>query len=177
MSSPAPVQVLPRILEPLKLCAQGAEFSGCILPKSVERLLEAVQTMSEPLQVSLRFYRDESGYSRLSGQVEAAPMLQCQRCLGETQWPVRCALDFFVITDEARINQLPRGGEAWIVNRDGGDIYELIEDELLLSLPIVAYHPESLCTVNKGYSTGGEPAVERKPNPFQVLEKLKVKNN
>ena len=47
-----------------------------------------------------------------------------------------------------------------------------IEEELLLSLPAVAYHEEP-CIDSKLYSSGKPVEVKKERNPFQVLEQLK----
>jgi uncharacterized protein len=56
---------------------------------------------------------------------------------------------------------------------------DAIEDELLLSLPLVAKHgpgacrPEDLEKVAKKLKKGSEEIIIQKPNPFAILEKLK----
>jgi uncharacterized protein len=66
--------------------------------------------------------------------------------------------------------------DSWIINEDSTDLYQVIEDELILSMPIIAYHnyecvPESL------FSAGSEIEVDQSStvdtNPFHVLKKLK----
>jgi len=48
----------------------------------------------------------------------------------------------------------------------------MIEEELLLSLPAVAYHSEP-CLDSKLYSSGKPVEVKETKNPFKVLEQLK----
>ena len=56
------------------------------------------------------------------------------------------------------------------------DLHQILEDELILSLPQVAMHPMDACPRGNMEMTWGEiePADER-PNPFAVLEALKRK--
>jgi uncharacterized protein len=52
------------------------------------------------------------------------------------------------------------------------DLYAMVEDELLLSLPAVAYHQEAC--VGPALFSSGEPVNEKQgKNPFQILEQLK----
>jgi uncharacterized protein len=51
------------------------------------------------------------------------------------------------------------------------DVLALVEDEILLSLPISPLHPPELC-LGKG---GEKPVNEKGNNPFGVLAALKVK--
>jgi uncharacterized protein len=59
---------------------------------------------------------------------------------------------------------------------DQGEIslFQTLEDELILSLPIVALHAEKDCKQKRDKMSFGkiEPADER-PNPFAVLKELK----
>jgi uncharacterized protein len=71
--------------------------------------------------------------------------------------------------------ELPETFEPVEVNDHGEvDLLQLIEDELILSLPIVALHAEENCSVGPDDMTFGiiEPEQERK-NPFEVLKELK----
>ncbi|MCP9479688.1 YceD family protein, partial [Marisediminitalea aggregata] len=59
---------------------------------------------------------------------------------------------------------------------DHGEVslLQLFEDELILSLPIVPFHAEEVCTVTSDDMQFGEIEPEQKqPNPFAVLKELK----
>lgn len=74
-------------------------------------------------------------------------------------------------------DELPESYELIQLDENGEfDLNELIEDELILSLPIVAMHPLEECPMAGAQMTWGEidPADER-PNPFAVLTSLKRK--
>jgi uncharacterized protein len=48
------------------------------------------------------------------------------------------------------------------------DVLALIEDEILLSLPLVPKHPEASCSTSPLLGT-----VEEPENPFKVLKNIK----
>ena len=55
------------------------------------------------------------------------------------------------------------------------DVFEVIEDELILALPIILVHEDPSCNEYLRSVAGEEQAVER-DNPFAVLESLKERD-
>ena len=77
--------------------------------------------------------------------------------------------------EQEDIDELPEVYEPVEVNDHGEiNLLQLFEDELILSLPIVALHAEEDCDIKQDEMSFGEiePADER-PNPFAVLKELK----
>lgn len=109
-----------------------------------------------------------------SGQVA----LTCQRCLK----PVRLDLDidrwirFADTEEEAAALDIDSDDDVLALPRHL-DARELIEDELLLALPLVPRHevcPEPLPQTDEGDESEG---VEERPNPFAKLAALKRRDN
>ena len=101
--------------------------------------------------------------------------MQCQRCLTPVLETVEAERSFRFVADEATAAALDDEAEDDIlaISRDF-DALALIEDELILSLPLVPLHevcPEivPMSAVDPGF----EVAAER-PNPFGVLAGLKT---
>ena len=67
---------------------------------------------------------------------------------------------------------MPEYLDPWIVGEGAADFYDMIEEEMLLNLPAVAYHQEP-CIDSKLFVSGELVAVKQEKNPFQVLEQLK----
>jgi len=110
----------------------------------------------------------------VSLQAEVTLALQCQRCLTAVLEPMVTERDFLFVADEATAEALDEDSEAdvLVISRDF-DALSLVEDELILALPLVPRHdtcPQSLpdAAVDEGF----EQASER-PNPFAALAALK----
>jgi len=104
--------------------------------------------------------------------------MQCQRCLTPVLETVEAERSFRFVADEATAAALDDEAEddILVISRDF-DALSLIEDELILSLPLVPLHevcPESvpMSAVDPEF----EEAAER-PNPFGVLASLKTGAN
>jgi uncharacterized protein len=108
---------------------------------------------------------------------EVALPLICQRCLGTVDLPVQFEREFrFVATEEIAEAQDEESEEDVLVLSRDFNLLELIEDELLMALPVVPKH--TVCPgavkLQVADSDFSEEGVE-KPNPFAVLGQLKKK--
>jgi uncharacterized protein len=73
------------------------------------------------------------------------------------------------------VQELPESRDAVTMTEDGLDVVALIEDELLLSLPMIPMHDDPACNrVLNALKHGEDPAVESRPNPFAILAGLKA---
>ena len=100
--------------------------------------------------------------------------MQCQRCLTPVLAAVEAERSFRFVADEATAAALDDVAEEdiLVISRDF-DALALVEDELILSLPLVPLH--ELCPEALPMSVADpefEVAAER-PNPFGVLAGLK----
>ena len=104
----------------------------------------------------------------------ALPMI-CQRCLGNVD--VKVAVDrwFRFVADEATAAAEDDESEEDVLAESRSfDLLELVEDELLMDLPVAPRHV--ICPVLPNFSAGEaefEDAQGKRENPFQVLAKLK----
>ncbi len=101
--------------------------------------------------------------------------LQCQRCLTPVLEVIQAERSFLFVADEAAAQALDDEVEddVLVISRDF-DTQALVEDELILSLPLVPLH--EVCPEKLPMSVA-DPAFEaaaERPNPFSVLAGLKT---
>jgi uncharacterized protein len=103
--------------------------------------------------------------------------MQCQRCMGPVVLPVFSEQSFRFVADEATAEaQDDDSDEDLLVLTPELNVWELIEDELIMSAPIVPKHDVCPATVTMSVADEAyEEALEAKPNPFAVLAQLKQK--
>lgn len=107
--------------------------------------------------------------------VSAQVPMVCQRCLGAFEVPLRVSTRFRFVADEATaLAEDDSAEEDLLVLSKQFNLHELIEDELLMALPIVPKH-EVCPGVVKLASTDEEfkAALTQKPNAFAALGSLK----
>lgn len=165
-------KVLPRQGDPRKFAQHGVSLEGVIPVSELPRLLEATEDSGREVQVKLEFTISEERKKVVIGIASADLALVCQRCLEPVTVPVESNISLAIVWDEEAAKALPERFDPWITGEGMADLYEMIEEELLLSLPAVAYHEEP-CLDSKLYSSGKPVEVKKEKNPFQVLEQLK----
>ncbi|MEP7299572.1 MAG: YceD family protein [Burkholderiales bacterium] len=120
--------------------------------------------------------RLRGGDAQIWMQVTAAARvsLECQRCLKPVTVPLQISRRFLFVHGEDAAAQLDTDSEDDVLAITRAlDLRELIEDELLLAMPIVPRHdvcPEPLA------QAPDEDVVEERPNPFAALAALKRTN-
>lgn len=174
MRTPPHSSSVPRFLEPRKLAVQGRTVAGEIQPGECANLAGAVAAIDGPLQANLSFYKDEQNRVRLDGRVHAHVTRTCQRCLEQVGLQLDSEFALAVVFSEEEVRNLPRELDAWHLQQEAGDIVALLEEELIVSLPIASTHPEGECSFPvKLASTGSGEGYSQQDNPFNVLQQLK----
>lgn len=97
--------------------------------------------------------------------------LECQRCLRPVETSLDVARDFLFVHGEDAAAQLDVDNEDDVLALTRSlDLRELIEDELLLALPLVPRH--EVCPEPLRALVDDEP-LDEKPKPFAALARLK----
>lgn len=181
MSAPTLLNRLPPSVAPRKLVNMGVSMEGVIPPESVVRLGQAVEAVLDPVEVSLYFGRDERPEKVVTGRAVTRVNLRCERCLAAFGAPLHADIAVAVVWSEEEAFRLPASLDPWLVTEDDADLVAMVEDELLLALPIVALHPSEADCEAPAMSYGPEqsgdtsepPQGEQRENPFSILEQLK----
>lgn len=113
----------------------------------------------------------------LSLSAEVALPQTCQRCLGPVDVTVAFEREFrFVASEEVAAAEDDASEEDVLVSSRDFNLLELVEDELLMALPVVPKH--AVCPGSVKLQAVDPDFVEEeqeKPNPFAVLGQLKKK--
>lgn len=121
---------------------------------------------------------DARGQRFLRVAVKAAPVLECQRCMRPFEWRVETENRLQVVKSEADLDvegvhdAEPDELIERIVGSARLDVLDLVEDEIILSLPYVPKH--DVCPSLPVPMAEEQPEPEPgKPSPFAVLSQLK----
>ncbi|MCP4471025.1 MAG: hypothetical protein GY815_10115 [Gammaproteobacteria bacterium] len=161
-----------------KEVTQNGRFEGNIALSGLKRLGELVH-FEEPgstdrnVAVSFEFVRNEFDIPTLVGHLQTSLDLECQRCLKPIRTPME--LDFRLMIDAS--DEIVRQSSLDTLYSDDGyiDITEVIEDELILAVPLVAMHEDAACNEDWPIKDS-QPEATVKENPFSVLQQLKTKD-
>ncbi len=165
---------LPQLIDPRKFADQGIQIEGHTSIGDLPRLAEYRDSDNQQVTASLQFGRDEDDRRRVTGTVSAELSLKCQRCLEPVTYHIDARVDLVMVWDEEQIKALPEHLDPIMVTEDKMPLAELLEEELLLALPLVALHetcPTSL--VEDHADTDSDAGAVKPDNPFAVLAQLK----
>lgn len=162
------------VIDSLRFAEAGGRLAGRLALTDLPRLADVLVTQDGWLECALEGCRlDCAGEDRpgLHLTVTGRLRLQCQRCLAEVG--IDCAID-------SRLLLVPAGAD-WPEEELETDAYDaipasqalsllaLVEEELLLALPIVPRHADCAPPAD----VGGAPEEDSAPSPFAVLAGLK----
>lgn len=159
---------LPDRFDAARLCARRATLEGSLPLAGLERLTAAAGPQSGSAAVALRVVPGARRRPMVRGTITAALTLTCQRCVQPMVWPVSCAPALAVVGDDAEAAALPPELEPLVCGDGVVDVAALVEDELLLALPLIARHPAGACVAPRPAAVGDGTGASR-TSPFAVL--------
>ena len=137
------------------------------------RLKSRVPGVGGSVQGSARF-RQQSGFAVAELVLAGTATLQCQRCMQAMELSVDSTTNVALILTEADAAGVPEELEPVLAHDGRISAGELVEEELLLALPIVPLHEElSECTVPPAAPlVAGEAPEHVTQRPFEGLGDL-----
>lgn len=146
-----------------------------------ERLLDSAHADARPGEADEVAWQAEGEIRPVRGgepevwlhvQARAMMNLECQRCLQPVTTPLGARRSFRFVVDEAAAAEIDADCEDDVLALTRAlNLQELVEDELILSLPLVPMHDS--CPEPLAVPPSEEPAAEERPNPFAALAALK----
>ena len=153
------------------MVAAQREFEGRIPLASMERLRGSLLQPDGEVACRIGFGTDALKVPFVELLVEATLPLQCQSSLRGFLLPVRLEQRLGLVRDEADELALPPDYEALLVPADGMlRLAELVEDELILALPVVPVSADVEEVEREFAPTADEVA---QASPFAALAGLK----
>ncbi len=177
MASGDQSQDVPQI-DPLAYARHGRRWIGTVPSKAFERMA-GLATLND-VAVELAFEIDDHGRIHMRGGGKAEARIVCQRCLEDVAVTVESSLDVRVMSSEQRAQEIARDYDTMVVDARTLSVAELVEDDLILSLPELGCGagddcPHRLPTEFPDEQSADDGESAREDNPFAVLESLKSK--
>jgi uncharacterized protein len=171
-----PEQRLPKQVDAFKLTQQSITLEGLVSTKDLPRLAEVLSSAGNTIDLHpvLNFVVDDEGYRSAQGHVHAVLPMTCQRCLQVMPYEVQADIHWaFVATDEAA-KKLPAHLDPVMLSASGYvDLHEMLEEELLLNVPITVFHEDCEGTgVTKVFGEIEAVSDSTKTKPFMALADL-----
>ena len=106
-----------------------------------ERLTDVAVSTQSHVMIKLQFAKLDKRPT-IHGEMQAEVELVCQRCMRNMQYPLQETFELMLIEKEAELVAVPETHEPWIANALHLNVFELVEEQLLLALPLIAKHAD-----------------------------------
>jgi uncharacterized protein len=172
---------LPKTVEVRTLAARQVTVSGALSADRLSRLSAVIVSASAPFDVIADCFRDEEGRYIVELKVAGSVEMACQRCLTPVAVEVDAHSSLAAVWTDEQAAKLPARYEPLITDGEL-DLWQLVEEELLLVLPSFNYHSDEQCGAKVGFAIAAAEEIEASvgeserrgnSNPFDVLATLK----
>lgn len=171
---------IPEHIDPFRYTEQSLAVTGTVKLAEMQRLIAnlgpTISASDDTVAVDLTFGVDEQEINFLKGHLEAKLTLQCQRCMEPYIYEIISDFALGIVTTLDEANALPERYEPAMTKEGSLALRELIEDEILLNLPIIPRHEPEICKVTLPLKDSGWEQGKGSESPFHVLETLKRKD-
>lgn len=124
----------------MALAERGAVLEGTIELSRFDRLKGLLNSCEGSARARFAFRRSHDDVLLVELQCEAALELVCQHCLDPVTHEVRERVEFAVADTEDSLAVVPQGTESIALNGERFRPATMLEDELIVSLPLVPRH-------------------------------------
>ncbi|WP_295406388.1 YceD family protein [uncultured Thiocystis sp.] len=140
---------IPISLDPWRAVKKGLSFAGEValsqFPRLAKILIGCENDPHARAVCDLRFERGRDGHALVVGRIRSCLRVPCQRCLGEVEIDVDVLLRLALIRTDQMACELPEDLDPLLVADEQMDLMAVIEDELLLAIPMFPRHGDGLC--------------------------------
>jgi len=163
-------------VDPYRFARESLQLVGTIPLANLSRLAPLLEAATGEVAVTLSFSQDAGGRYLINLQAQAKLTLRCERCLSPNALLISSEVLLTPVNSESEEADLPEAYEAVPVEEGEANLLEAVEDELLLSIPIVVMHEDINECLQYGYRNSAlapeEQAVkiEEPANPFKLLK-------
>jgi len=173
---------LPDFIDPIYSVNHNKRFAGRVNQSRLKRLLEVVNGADREVDVQIEFFYDKAlRFPAFIMKLETSLNLQCQRSLESFDLPVATEMKGVFTETLALTQDLPADVEVYELDGEKISLFELVEEELLLTVPLAPIDESSSLPEFKDDSPkteaenqqGDVDSSTQKPNPFAMLQELK----
>lgn len=155
------------VTDPLKFARGRNNLAGNLSITRMSRLKDALASDAGKVDFWLSGFLNEEGEPSLRCQVSGKLEMICQRCLGPMQYTLDIDSVLLLTTDERLLQDDDPEAPDRILAQQDLPVADLVEEEILLVLPMAPFHPVGACEAAAASSDSG------KLHPFAVLARLK----
>ena len=140
------------------LAARRTELSGSFAVARMARLAAFLGTDTGEVNVQVKFARRDPGLPALSIGIRTHLGVTCQRCLGPLELEIDEHVECGVVPDDDSTAALPDDVEALVPDGERVSLLQLVEDEIIVAVPLVPKHAPEQCAIDESVLPEGVSA-------------------
>lgn len=171
-----------QVIDVFEVARSGQTIDGRRSLAVLARVAPSLAGSAEPLRFVWQGRIDERGRCAATLRIEAQVPLRCDRCGTPVLLPVAVDSQFYFVQTESELARIPvdDSDDEPLLGSRRFDLDQLIEDELILALPISPRHSDCppAAAADSADGDAAEPqAADERPSPFAVLAGLKPRRH
>lgn len=136
---------IPKHVGAMKAITTRQRFVGVVPLAQLTRLAVQLADTAGTLDVDLEAGRDAAGLAWLRGRIEGHLSLTCQRGLHPFPWSCELVTQLRLVASASEEERAMKETEAYLVEADQLPLREIVEDEVLLALPMMPRCDDADC--------------------------------
>lgn len=150
---------LPETVQWDRLTEGGETLRGSMPLRGMMRLAGCLLDDQGDVDVELESGIDGQKVRYLRGNLRTTLTLVCQRCLEPLSYPLDIDICLGLLLSEDGMEGLPEVYDPYVLDRRTAELRAIVEDELMLALPLIPMHDVERCRIDAAYVVEESPAV------------------
>lgn len=159
-----------------RLTESGETLRGTLALRGMTRLAGCLLDDEGDVDVELEFGIDAQKVRYLRGHLRTTLHLVCQRCLQPLSYPLDIDICLGLLLSEDDSERLPEAYDPYVFEQRSVELKTIMEDELMLALPLVPMHDADRCRIDPAYAVAEPTALAAAETgsrrPFAGLDAL-----
>jgi len=160
----------PRVIDPTRFARERSRVSGTLTLAQLPRVADLLIDREGTVRYLVEGGTSAKGQPLLRLSLTADLAVACQRCLEALPMHLDVTRDLVLAASVSDLDPLEDEDDDMdvITGTAQLDLYDLVEQEILLSVPIAPRHPDAACSTQSQ-----EPKMGEAASPFSALAALK----
>ena len=159
------------VIDPARFARERGRSTGSLTAAALPRLADQLHGAGGSIAYQVEGFISGRGHPGLHLELDGEIEVRCQRCLGALRTRIECQRDVVLVQGADEFAQRSDEDETMdiIPAVPHLDLRALLEDEVLLALPVAPCHAQGECNAPEGEHA----AMPERVSPFAALVQLK----
>ncbi len=166
---------LPEQVDHRKLVSDRAILQGIIPLHRFSRLVRLLESGDGNVRIRLEFRKRKKQQTLVLGKARFEASLICQACLESLKFPLEIRVRLILVSAEPELRELKQGEDGLVIDAKLVKLVDLLEDELIVSLPMVPRHNFGTCGMFVAKPERAD--IEETHRPFAALSIMQEDTN